>query len=113
MGLYELVVPDDSDEEGSKRMTTDDLIKLLRSCATTSCPAECRIMNAAADALEDYRRKISGMIGVVLDLARDEDIDAQVAELCDPTESRAHRVASNRLLGVVKGLTEALMEKGE
>jgi hypothetical protein len=105
-------------------MKADDLIKLLRSCAATSCPAECpyasdldtcecRIMNAAADALEDYRRKISVMIGLVLDLARDEDIDAQVAELCDPTESRAHRVACDRLLGVVKGLTEALMEKGE
>ena len=105
-------------------MKTDDLIKLLRSCATTSCPeecpyasdldtCECRIMNAAADALEDYRQKISVMIGLVLDLARDEDIDAQVVELCDPTESRAHRVACDRLLGVVKGLTEALMEKGE
>lgn len=105
-------------------MKTDDLIKLLRSCATTSCPAECpyandldtcecRIMNAAADALEGHRKKISVMIGMVLDLARDEDIDAQVAELCDPTESRAHRVASYRLLGIVNGLTEALMEKGE
>ena len=105
-------------------MKTDDLIKLLRSCASVSCPAECpyandldtcecQIMNAAADALEEYRKKISVMIGMVLDLARDEDIDAQVAELCDPTESRAHRVASDRLLGIVNGLTEALMEKGE
>lgn len=106
-------------------MKTDDLIKLLRSCATTSCPeecpyasdldtCECRIMNAAADALEYYRQKISVMIGLVLDLAIDEDFDAQVAELCcDPTESRAHRAACDRLLDVVKGLTEALMEKGE
>lgn len=105
-------------------MKADDLIKLLRSCATTSCPeecpyasdldtCECRIMNAAADALEDYRRKISVMIGMVLDLARDKDVLSMLNELEDPSEAEAYRDASNSLISIANDLAKLLMEKGE
>ena len=105
-------------------MKRKDLINLLRSCASTSCPAECpfssdidicecSIMNAAADMLEKDQTRISALIGFVAEWARDEDINAQVSELCDPQESGVHRKASDRLISLLDQLALIVNEQKE